>query len=169
MFTFKGPKPSISADACIMPGAHVIGEVEVKEGASIWYNAVLRGDAAKIVVGKHSNVQDNATIHVDFDMPCILGNHVTVGHNAIVHAAIVEDDVMIGMGATVLNGARIGRGAMIAAGALVKEHDIIPPGALVVGVPGKVVRINEGQAEKLHKHAEMYVELWQKAYERIED
>ena len=110
--------------------------LHLAENASIWFGAVLRGDTETLTIGKNSNVQDNAMLHSDYDCPITLGERVSIGHNAVVHGATIENDVTVGMHATVLNGAVLGAGSMIAAGALVKEHTVIPPCSLVVGVPG---------------------------------
>lgn len=107
----------------------------------MWFGAVLRAEVDSIRIGAKSNVQDNATLHSDHGCPVVIGDCVSVGHNAIVHGAIVEDGCLIGMHATVLNGARIGKGSLIAAGALVKEGEVIPERSLVIGVPGKVIRM----------------------------
>ena len=111
---YKGVMPTIEENVFIAPGAIVIGDVTIREGASVWYNAVLRGDINKIVVGHHSNIQDNAVLHLADDFACILGNYVTVGHSAIVHACAVGDECLIGMGAIILDGAEIGEQLAIA-------------------------------------------------------
>lgn len=130
----------IDASAYIAPGAVVVGNVTLAAEASVWFQAVLRGDAEAIRVGKQSNVQDGCVLHADPGFPCLLGERVTVGHGAIVHGAIVEDDVLIGMRAVIMNGARIGRGSIIAAGALVTEGTQIPPGSVALGQPAVVKR-----------------------------
>ena len=126
--------------AFIAPGAVVLGDVTVGEEASIWFNAVVRGDSEAIRIGRRANVQDGAILHADPGFPCQLGDNVTVGHAAIVHGATIADDVLIGMRAVVLNGANIGRHSIIGAGAVVTEGTVIPPGSLVLGMPGKVKR-----------------------------
>ena len=153
----------ISKTAFIADGAKVLGNVEIGENCGIWYNAVLRGDRDKIVVGDNSNVQDCAVLHVDYGKPCIVGEHVTIGHGAIVHACTVEDEALIGMGATILHGAHIGKGAMIAAGALVAMNKEIPPYSLAVGVPARVVRmLTPEEIEHNKKNAAEYVaEAWE--------
>lgn len=142
-----GVTPDVGKAAFIAPGAMIIGKVECGEGSSIWYGCVLRGDDERIVLGKDVNVQDGSIIHADPGLPVILGDRVSLGHGAIVHGAIVEDDVLIGMRATVLNGARVGAGSVIAAGAVVRPGMEIPPRSLVVGVPAKV-RKEAGDAER---------------------
>ena len=137
---FEGNDPAIATDAYVAPGAQIMGRVRLEAGASVWFNAVLRGDDEPITVGENSNVQDNATLHIDPGHPVVVGKSVVIGHNAIVHGATIEDEVLIGMHATVLTGARIGRGSIVGAGALVPEGVTIPPNSLVVGIPAKVVR-----------------------------
>jgi carbonic anhydrase/acetyltransferase-like protein (isoleucine patch superfamily) len=133
--------PRVAADAFLAPTAVVIGDVEVGARASVWYGAVLRGDVQSIRLGEDSNVQDGAVLHGTLgEWPVIVGARVTIGHQATVHGAVVEDDVLIGIGARVLDGARIGSWSLVAAGALVREGSLIPPRSLVVGVPALVKR-----------------------------
>lgn len=164
MLPFKGKYPVQHPDSIIFPGAVVMGDVELKEFASIWPCVSIRGDVNRIEVGRYSNVQDNAVLHVEDDRPCILGDFVTVGHGAIVHGSTVEDHVLIGMGATVLSRCHIGRGSIIAAGALVKEGTVIPPYSLVVGLPARVVRTDEEQIKSIHNQAVKYKTLWTREY-----
>jgi carbonic anhydrase/acetyltransferase-like protein (isoleucine patch superfamily) len=140
--------------------ATVIGDVSLGERASVWPEAVLRGDSAPIVVGDESNVQDGVVIHVDPGVPATIGRRVTVGHRAIVHGATVEDDCLIGMGAILLNHVRVGRGSVIAAGAVCTEGMEIPPDSLVVGVPARVVRETAPEMrERIARGAQAYVAL----------
>ena len=149
----------ISAQAWIAPNATVLGQVEVCEDASVWYGAVIRGDVEPIRIGVSTNVQDLCCLHADPGTPCRLGDRVTVGHGAIVHGALVEDEVLIGMGAIVLNGASIGMHSIIGAGAVVTENKVIPPRSLVVGTPGKVIReVTEQEIERIRLGALHYVE-----------
>ena len=142
----------------IAPGAIVIGDVTLGSNASVWFNAVLRGDTSPIRVGDDSNVQDAAVLHADPGFPCQIGREVTIGHAAVVHGATVEDNVLIGIRAVVLNGAQIGNGSVIAAGALVTEGLQIPPNSVVMGVPGKVVaETNEAHREQIRYAAAHYV------------
>ncbi|ADH62837.1 MAG: gamma carbonic anhydrase family protein [Deinococcota bacterium] len=150
-------EPKIHPSAFVAPEAVVIGQVEVGEGASLWFGAVARGDAEKIVIGAGTNVQDGAILHADPGDPCLLGKNVTVGHRAVVHGATVEDGALIGIGAVVLNKAKIGKGAVVGAGALVPMGMEVPGGTLVVGVPAKV----KGPAEK-PTHAPRYRALAQR-------
>jgi carbonic anhydrase/acetyltransferase-like protein (isoleucine patch superfamily) len=147
-----------SPSAWIAPTATVVGDVRLGEQASVWFGAVIRGDCDFVAVGDRTNVQDLACLHADPGFPCQVGNDVTIGHAAIVHGATVEDEVLIGIRATILNGARIGRGSLIAAAALVTEGSVIPPGSLVMGVPGKVVRqVNDSDLERIRHGSAHYV------------
>lgn len=132
--------PRIAPGAYVAPGAAVIGRVYLGEESSVWFGAVVRGDLDEIHIEAGSNVQDNAVLHVDRGQPCRVGRDVTIGHGAIVHGCIIEDECLIGMGAVILSGARIGRGSLVGAGALVPEGREIPPGSLVMGVPARVIR-----------------------------
>jgi carbonic anhydrase/acetyltransferase-like protein (isoleucine patch superfamily) len=138
----KLEKPEIAEGAWVAPGAVLVGRVIVHRGASVWYNCVLRSDleGAVIEVGEDTNIQDGAVVHVEVNLPCLIGARVTVGHGAILHACAVEDDALIAMGATVLSGAKIGRGSVVAAGAVVPEGMDVPAGVVVAGVPAKVRR-----------------------------
>ena len=148
----------VDPSAFIAPGAVVLGDVVLGPESSVWYHAVLRGDCEQIRIGSQTNIQDGCVLHADPGFPCVLGNRVTVGHGAIVHGAIVEDDVMIGMKAVVMNGARIGRGSIIAAGSIVTEGTEIPPGSIAMGQPAKVKRqATERDAERIRHAAEHYV------------
>ncbi|AEF41047.1 gamma carbonic anhydrase family protein [Hoyosella subflava] len=150
--------PQIDSTAWIAPNAAVIGRVTIAADASIWYNAVLRGDLETISVGAQTNIQDGCVLHADPGMPLQVGSGVSVGHNAILHGCTVEDDVLVGMGATVLNGAKIGAGTLIAANALIPEGAQIPPGSLVAGVPGKVRReLGEQEKERIKLNAAVYL------------
>lgn len=159
LIEFKGMKPDVSKAAFIAENATISGDVILGENSSVWFGAVIRGEVDSIRIGNESNVQDNVMLHSDYDCPIVIGNRVSVGHNAIVHGATIEDDVIVGMHATVMDGARVGRGSLIAAGALVKEHEIIPERSLVVGVPGKIVRtLDELAYERNLANAKVYVE-----------
>jgi carbonic anhydrase/acetyltransferase-like protein (isoleucine patch superfamily) len=133
-------KIDVDPTAFVAPGATLLGEVRLGPRASVWYNAVLRGDIAPVAVGADSNVQDGVIMHVETDVAAVVGERVTIGHGAIVHAATVEDDCLIGIAAIVLSGARIGRGSIVAAGAVVREAFEVPPGSLVAGVPARILR-----------------------------
>ena len=151
--------PSVADTAWVAPTAVLVGAVEIAEGASVWYGAVLRGDNEPIVIGRNSNVQDNAVFHTDAGIPVSLGEGVSVGHGAIVHGATVGDHVLVGMGAILMNRSVIGSETLIAAGALVPEGATIPPRSLVVGVPAKVARsLTDEEVEGLHRNARTYTE-----------
>ncbi|QGV81775.1 gamma carbonic anhydrase family protein [Streptomyces ficellus] len=155
-----GKEPDVHPDAFAAPTSVVVGEVTMAAGASVWYHAVLRADCGPIVLGADSNIQDNCTVHVDPGFPVTVGERVSVGHNAVLHGCTVEDDVLVGMGATVLNGAHIGAGSLIAAQALVPQGMRVPPGSLVAGVPAKVKReLTAEEREGIKLNATMYVEL----------
>lgn len=132
--------PDLYPGSWVAPGAWLIGDVRLAAGVSVWYTAVLRADGASISIGDASNIQDGCVLHADPGLPVTVGARVTVGHRAILHGCVIDDDVLVGMGATVLNGARIGHGSIIAAGAVVLAGATIPPYSLVAGVPGKVRR-----------------------------
>jgi carbonic anhydrase/acetyltransferase-like protein (isoleucine patch superfamily) len=137
---FKNKRPKIHPSVFVAPGAHVIGDVTLGRGSSVWFTAVLRADIHKIRVGQNTNIQDGCLLHVDMDKPCILKNGIVMGHQATAHACVVEDGVLIGIGARILSGARIGAFSLIGAGAVVLENAVIPERSLVLGVPGRVVR-----------------------------
>jgi carbonic anhydrase/acetyltransferase-like protein (isoleucine patch superfamily) len=152
--------PAVAPTAFIAPGATVVGNVTLAEETSVWFNTTLRGDIHRIQVGAHSNIQDGAVVHVADLHEAIIGEWVTVGHNAIVHACTVEDEVLIGMGATILDGARIGTRSIVGAGALVTGNTVIPPGSLVLGSPAKVARmLTEDEQSAIKSWAERYVAL----------
>lgn len=139
--------------------ATILGEVTIYQNASVWFGAVIRGDADKIIIGEGTNVQDGAIIHCDEGLPTVIGKRVVVGHRAVIHGATIADHVMIGIGAIVLNGARIGEYSIVAAGALVPEGKEIPPRSLVMGVPGKVAReVTAEEVERITSGAEHYIE-----------
>jgi carbonic anhydrase/acetyltransferase-like protein (isoleucine patch superfamily) len=156
--TFLRRSPRLGKGVYIAKGAMVLGDVRLGAHSSVWYNAVLRGDINRIVVGHHSNIQDNAVLHLADDFPCVLGNWVTVGHSAIVHACKIGDETLVGMGAVVLDGAVVGRQCLIGARALVTQGMKIPAGSLVLGAPAKVVRkLAPEERARLKGWAEKYV------------
>ncbi len=154
---FLRRQPRLGKNAFIASTAVVIGDVTLGAHSSVWYGAVLRGDINRIVVGHHSNVQDNAVLHLADQFACVLGNWVTVGHGAIVHACTVGDECLVGMGAVILDGAVIGKQSIIGAKALVTQGTKIPPGSLVLGAPAKVVR-------KLTKEERAGLKWWAQKY-----
>ena len=141
------PELPDDGDFWIAPDANVIGRVRILSGASVWFGATLRGDNEWIELGVGSNIQENAVLHTDMGFPLTIGSNVTVGHKAMLHGCRIGDGSLIGMGATVLNGATIGRGCLIGAGALITEGKDIPDGSLVMGAPGKVVRVLDDAAQ----------------------
>lgn len=155
-----GRAPEVDPSVFVAPNAVVVGAVSLAAGVSVWYGAVLRADAETITVGADTNIQDNCTVHSDPSFPAVLGARISVGHNAVLHGCVVEDDVLIGMSATVLNGARIGAGSLVAAGAVVPQGMRVPPGSLVAGVPAKVKRpLTEEERAGLKANAEGYLLL----------
>lgn len=144
-------------DYYIAPGAQLIGSVRLRAGASVWFNAVLRADEEWIEIGAGSNVQDGSVIHIEPGQPAILGRDVTVGHLAMLHSCLVGDETLIGNGAIVLDRARIGHNCLIAAGALVPPDAVIPDGAVIMGVPGRIVRtVTVADLQLIHYSAENY-------------
>jgi carbonic anhydrase/acetyltransferase-like protein (isoleucine patch superfamily) len=158
--SYKGKLPVVPSSCYVDDSAQVIGDVELGEQASVWMNAVVRGDVHAIRIGAGSNVQDGAVLHGMRDLyPVIVGERCTIGHNATVHGCTLEDEVLVGMGATILNNARIGAGSIIAAGAVIPEHTIIPRNSLVAGVPGKVRRtLDEADRAQILKYAQNYLD-----------
>jgi carbonic anhydrase/acetyltransferase-like protein (isoleucine patch superfamily) len=149
---------SVHPTAFIAPTAVVLGDVTLGPRASVWYQAVLRGDMAPIVVGEATNLQDGTIVHVDEGKPAVIGARVGVGHRAILHGCTVEDDCLIGMGSVLLNGVRIGTGSVVGAGAVVPEGLQVPPGSLVLGVPGRVVRpVDDALRARIRETWEHYV------------
>lgn len=147
---FRNKRPKIHGSVFVAPGAHVIGDVTLGAGSSVWFGAVLRGDIHVIRVGKNTNIQDNCLLHVDHDKPCVLKNGIVMGHQATAHACLIEDGVLIGIGARILSGARVGAFSLIGAGAVVLENAVIPERSLVLGVPGRVVRRLSPKEAALH-------------------
>lgn len=157
--SYKGITPTIPASCYVDESAQVIGDVVLAEHASVWMNAVLRGDVHSIRIGAHSNVQDCSVLHgMKEQYGVFVGEYVTVGHSVTLHGCTVEDRCLIGMGAVVLNGARIGAGSIIAAGTLIPEKMVVDPGSLVMGSPGKVRRkLNEQEQGAILQYAQRYL------------
>ncbi|MGK7932701.1 MAG: gamma carbonic anhydrase family protein [Microcystaceae cyanobacterium] len=154
------PHPDLSLATFIAPNAVVVGEVTLKQGSSVWYSAVVRGDVERIEIGAYTNIQDGAILHGDPGIPTILEDYVIVGHRAVIHSAHVERGSLIGIGAVILNGVRIGAGSMIGAGSIVTKN--VPPRSLVVGVPARKVRdLSDEEAQGLLDHALHYEKLAQ--------
>jgi len=153
-------EPLLHETAYLAPGAFVIGAATVAAEASIWFNAVVRADAESISIGEGSNLQDLVAAHADPGLPLTVGSGVSVGHSAVLHGCTVEDDVLVGMNATILNGAVIGAGSIVAAGALVPEGMSVPPRSLVAGVPAKVRReLSDDDVALIRLNAEHYRQL----------
>ena len=165
-----GARPEIDPAAYTAPTSVVLGRVTLGAGASAWYHAVLRGDCESITIGAGSNIQDNCSVHADLGFPVVVGEGVSVGHNAVLHGCVIEDGVLIGMGATVLNGAHIGTGSLVAAQALVPQGMRVPPGSLVAGVPAKVRReLTDEERAVVRLNAEHYVALAEVHREAVGD
>ncbi len=157
---FAGKLPTVPPSSYVDESAQLLGDVTLGDGASVWMNAVLRGDVHSIRVGANSNVQDNAVLHGQRGQwPVVVGERCTIGHGAIVHGCVLEDDVLVGMGAVILNGACVGAGSIIAAGAVVTERMQVPPGSLVAGVPAKIRRaLNSADLDLIRSYAQNYIE-----------
>ncbi len=154
----KQSTPQIDITAFLAPTAQIIGDVHIKENASIWFGAVLRGDIEPIIIGKNSNIQDNCILHTDRTNACIVEENVTIGHGAILHGCTIGYGSLIGMGATILNGAIIGKNCLIGANALVTENTIIPEASLVLGSPAKIMRsLSPQDIENMHDNTNRYV------------
>jgi carbonic anhydrase/acetyltransferase-like protein (isoleucine patch superfamily) len=165
--SYESHSPEVHPSVFIAASADVIGRVTLHEESSIWYNTTLRGDINEIVIGPRSNIQDNAVVHLADDYGCYVGELVTVGHSAIIHACTLKDEVLVGMGAIVLDGAVIGERSIIGAGSVVTGGTVIPPGSLVLGTPAKVVRTLSLDEQKGVRHwAEKYVKQSRKYLER---
>jgi carbonic anhydrase/acetyltransferase-like protein (isoleucine patch superfamily) len=143
LLTYKGKTPKIGKNVFLAPGCHIIGDVEIGDDSSIWFNSVIRGDVAKIIIGKCTNIQDGTVIHgARFPNPTAvnIGDNVIIGHNTVIHASTIGNGSLIGMGSLVLNRAVIGEGCLIGAGSIVTEDKVIPPGKLAIGTPARVVQ-----------------------------
>jgi carbonic anhydrase/acetyltransferase-like protein (isoleucine patch superfamily) len=158
--SYQGKMPVVPASCYVDASAQVIGDVVLGEQASIWMNAVVRGDVNSIRIGAKSNVQDCAVLHGMRNLyPVIVGEMVTIGHNATVHGCVLEDAVLVGIGAVILNNARVGEGSIIAAGAVIPEQMVIPPNSLVAGVPGKIRRtLGDEDRKMILKYAQNYLD-----------
>ena len=147
----------------IAPNAIIIGDIVIKNDVSIWFNAVLRGDIEKIIVGEGSNIQDGSVVHTDPGCPATIGKNVTVGHLVMLHGCIIEDDCLIGIGSTILNKAKIGKHSIIGANTLITENKVIPERSLVVGSPGRVIRkVTDEEIKHIKENAEHYVSNYKK-------
>jgi carbonic anhydrase/acetyltransferase-like protein (isoleucine patch superfamily) len=159
LIALRDRTPRIHESAWVAPNATVIGDAALGEDSSVWFSAVIRADGEAITVGPGSNVQDGCVLHADRGIPLRLGAGVTVGHNAVLHGCLIDDDVLVGMGAIVLNGARVGSGSIIGAGAMVPEGSQVPPNSMVLGLPGRVRRqTTEAERAQIRANARFYVE-----------
>ncbi|MEI4470301.1 gamma carbonic anhydrase family protein [Frigidibacter sp. MR17.24] len=152
IYALEGHVPAIDPTAWVAAEAALIGKVVIEAEASVWFHCTLRGDNEEIRLGPGSNLQENVVCHTDPGFPLIVGRDVTVGHKAMLHGCEIGDGCLIGMGALILNGARIGAGSLIGAGALVKENAVIPPGSMVVGSPGRVIRELDAERQAKMRH-----------------
>ncbi len=167
---FKGKSPKISGTAFIADSADLIGDVEIGDFSSIWFNAVLRGDRNKIKIGSRTSIQDNVVIHADPEHGVQIGNDVSVGHGAVLHGCRIESNVLIGMNSTVLNGAEIGKNSIVGANALVPEGKKFPENSLIIGVPGKVKReIERSEIEAIAENAVEYVKFVREYQEEVKN
>mgnify|MGYP002627308722 CR=1 FL=1 len=149
---------NIDKSVFVASGAQIIGDVTIGENCGIWYNSVIRGDSQKIIIGNNTNIQDLAVLHVDKDYTLLIGDNVTIGHSAIVHGCAVGDNVLIGMGAIIMNGAKVGNNCIIGAGTLVTENMIIPDGMLAYGTPAKIIReVTAEERQGITDNAMLYV------------
>lgn len=163
--------PEIAEEVFLAPGSMVIGKVKIHKGASIWYNAVVRGDNDYIEIGEYSSIQDNVTVHIDRGEPAKIGKNVVVGHSCVLHGCTINDNCLIGMNATIMDLAVIGEGSIIGAGTLITEKKIIPPYSIVAGVPGKIIRnadpaaILEARANQVQRYynlAQKHLQIFKK-------
>jgi carbonic anhydrase/acetyltransferase-like protein (isoleucine patch superfamily) len=162
ILSYKGHSPKIGENVFIAPTAVIIGDVVIGDHASVWFNAVIRGDMAAIRIGRDTNIQDNCTIHTDYDKPAIIGAHVTVGHNAVVHGCTIEDHSLIGINAVILNDALIKEGTVVASGSVVREGQTLGPRQLAAGAPAAAKRELTPEAVKRFRQSVLnYLQLAQ--------
>lgn len=160
IYQYRGITPETEKAAFVAESADIAGEVYLGEDASVWYNVSIRGDLQPVYIGKGSNIQDGSVVHVAHELPARIGDNVTVGHNAIIHACTIGNTCLIGMGAIILDGAEIGEESIVGAGSLVTQNKKFPPRSLIIGSPAKAIRtLSEEQVESLHHHGKGYVEL----------
>ena len=163
IYELDGVRPETDGPHWSADSATVLGRVKLKRNASVWFNAVLRGDNDPIVVGENSNVQDGSVLHTDIGNPTIIGDNCTIGHMVMLHGCTIGDNTLIGIGSIILNGAKIGKNCLIGANTLITEGKVIPDGSMVMGAPGRVVReLNEQQVGMITFSAHHYVENWQR-------
>jgi len=165
LYEFEGIRPTVPEDGefWVAPDAQVMGRVELRRGASVWFGAVARGDNDPIVIGENSNVQDLSVLHTDLGKPLTIGAGVTIGHKVMLHGCTIGDNSLIGIGSTILNGTVIGKNCLIGAGTLITENKEIPEGSMVMGAPGRVVRqLTDEQIDMIRLSAEMYAHNWKR-------
>ncbi|HHY28898.1 MAG TPA: gamma carbonic anhydrase family protein [Desulfitobacterium dehalogenans] len=168
LYSYMDKKPTLGKDVFIADGAKIIGDVHIGDGASIWYNSVLRGDIASIYIGKRSNIQDLSVIHVNTNVSVVVEDDVSVGHSVTLHGCTIKKGSMIGMGSTILNGAIIEEGSLVAAGSLITENKHFPPHVLIMGSPAKVVReLTPEEVNALKTTADRYCQRAQEHRENI--
>jgi carbonic anhydrase/acetyltransferase-like protein (isoleucine patch superfamily) len=160
LLEYLGKRPQLGEGVFVAEGVRLIGDVVIGESSSIWFNSVLRGDINRVVVGHHTNIQDNSVCHVADEYACVIGNYVTVGHRAILHGCTVEDEVLIGMGAVLMNGVVVGAQSIVGATALLTEGLQVPPGSLVYGAPAKVI-------SNLAVKERSQIKVWAEKYCRV--
>ncbi len=160
VYTYKEHTPDLKKAAFVAESAEIAGEVYAEDDSSFWFHVSVRGDLAPVYIGKGSNVQDNTVLHVADDLPVKIGDNVTIGHNAIIHACSIGDNCLIGMGAIVLDGAEIGEESIVGAGALVTQHKKFPPRSLLIGSPAKVAReLSQEEVDAIGRNAAEYIDL----------
>ncbi len=158
LYALDGVVPQVAPSAWVAPNAQVMGDVHLAEDSSVWFGVTVRGDTDPITVGRGSNIQDGSVLHADIGMPLVVGEHVTVGHQVVLHGCTIGDGSLIGIGAVVLNGARIGKNCLVGAGALVTEGKTFPDGSLVIGSPAKAVRqLTDEQIDGLRQSSLHYI------------
>ncbi|MBP8186640.1 MAG: gamma carbonic anhydrase family protein [Comamonas sp.] len=159
VYELDGISPEIAASAWVADSAQVMGTVNIGDDASIWFGTVVRGDTSSITIGEGSNVQDASVLHADLGMPLVIGRHVTVGHQVMLHGCTIGDESLIGIGAIVLNGAKIGKNCLVGAGALVTEGKEFPDGSMIIGSPARVVKqLTPEQMQGLRQSAQHYID-----------
>ena len=157
---YKGKKPEVGKNVFLAEGVRLIGDVKIGDDSSVFYNAVLRGDIAPIEIGEQTNIQDNVSIHVSTDVRVKIGNRVTIGHNAVIHSCTIDDDVLVGMGAVIMDGVHIKKNSIVGAGTLVTQGREFPAGSLIVGSPAHISRaVSEEEMQHVRDGVERYLEV----------
>tara|TARA_B100001123_G_C15067953_1_gene930420 strand:- start:457 stop:969 length:513 start_codon:yes stop_codon:yes gene_type:complete len=168
IYNFENKSLKSEGKNWIAPNAVIIGDIVIKNDASIWFNVVLRGDIETITIGEGSNIQDGSVLHTDPGYPLKIGKGVTIGHMVMLHGCQIDDDTLVGIGSTILNNAKIGKNCIIGANTLITENKIIPDNSLVIGSPGKVVRnVTNKEIKHIKENAKVYVDNWKKYLKSI--